>query len=90
MHLADNRQKLEQKLLTKLATVADLTLDAAVRLIDDDNKKDGGFPVFAAYDSAEKALLTKLRALPLNERDEYAQRTIKRFGVVAEVMRKAA
>jgi len=54
LHLADEKQKLERKLLTKSATVADLTLNAAMQLIDDDKERVDCVAVFAADDGTER------------------------------------
>jgi len=86
LHLADEKQKLERKLLTKSATVADLTLNAAMQLIDDDKERVDCVAVFAADDGTEKALLKKLEARQLIG----AQRTTMRLSVVAGMARRVA
>ena len=72
--------------------MADLTLAEAERLLGDGGNKgdrDKATPS-VAYDNAEKSLLKKLTALPLNEADDHAQKTIKELRDTVATMKAGA
>jgi hypothetical protein len=95
MKLAEGRNKLEQIMKSKNATMADLTLVEADRLLGDDGEgnskgdRDKAIPS-VAYDNAEKSLLKKLKALPLDEVDDHAKRTINELRDTVATMKAGA
>ena len=95
MKLAVGLPKLEQIMKDKNATMADLTLAEAERLLGDDgegnskNGRDKATPS-VAYDNAEKSLLKKLTALPLDDVDDHAQKTIKELRETVATMKAGA
>jgi len=64
MKLAENRKGIEQKLKEKSATMADLTLNAAERLLKNKSERDAQSPL-DAYDNTEEKLIEKLKKLEL-------------------------
>ena len=92
MKLAEGRPKLEQITKKKSATMADLTLAEAERLLGDGGNKgdrDKATPS-VAHDNAEKSLLKKLTALPLDEVDDHSQKTIKELRDTVATMKAGA
>jgi hypothetical protein len=93
MKLAEGRPKLEQIMKDKSATMADLTLVEAERLLGDDGNPKGGrdkATPSVAYDNAEKSLLKKLKALPLDDVDEHAKKTINELRDTVATMKAGA
>jgi Protein of unknown function (DUF3102) len=88
MKVAEGRPKIEAKLKEKSATVADLTLRQAEGLLSSNSGNDISPSV--AYDNAEKSLLKKLKALPIEEADDHAQKTIKDLKETVSTMRAGA
>jgi hypothetical protein len=64
MKLAENRKGIEQKLKEKSATMADLTLNAAERLLKNKSEGEAQSPL-DAYDNTEEKLIEKLKKLEL-------------------------
>ena len=93
MKLAEGRPKLEQIMKKKSATMADLTLAEAERLLANDGNakgdRDKATPS-VAYDNAEKSLLKKLTALPLDEVDDHAKKTINELRDTVATMKAGA
>jgi Protein of unknown function (DUF3102) len=94
MQLAEGRSKIEAELAKKDgATVADLSLRGALSLLksgSSNGKSGDGKNPSAAYDNAEKSLLKKLKALPLDDVDYHAQKTIKELRDVVATMKAGA
>jgi Protein of unknown function (DUF3102) len=90
MKIAEGRAKIEAKLKEKSATVADLTLRQAEGLLSSSNSGSDVTPPSVAYDNAEKSLLKKLKALPIEEADDHAQKTIKDLKETVSTMRAGA
>jgi hypothetical protein len=86
MKLAANKPKLDEKLRTKSATIADLTLTQALRLIEDKSDRNDGSGDLGKYDKAQAALIKKLKKLSPEEVEAAAQQTIQELEkVVAAV-----
>ena len=93
MKLAEGRPTLEQIMKKKSATMADLTLAEAEWLLGDGGTakgdRDKATPAIA-YDNAEKSLLKKLKALPLDEVDDHAKKTINELRDTVATMKAGA
>ena len=90
MNLASKEALLRERV--KSATVADLTLNNALRLVEDKpphlGARGGGNPS-DAYDSAEQKLIKRLKALPPNNAEAAAGDTIKQLRETVDTMKKA-
>jgi Protein of unknown function (DUF3102) len=94
MQLAEGRSKIEAELAKKDgATVADLSLRGALSLLksnSSNSKSVSDNNPAAAYDNAEKSLLKKLQALPLDQADDHAKRTITELKEAVAMMKAGA
>jgi Protein of unknown function (DUF3102) len=96
MQLAEGRTKIEAELAKKDgATVADLSLRGALDLLKSSSRSGAstggnGATASAAYDNAEKSLLKKLKALPLDEVDDHAKKTINELRNTVDTMKAGA
>jgi Protein of unknown function (DUF3102) len=87
MKLAANKPKLDEKLRTKSATIADLTLTQALRLIEDKSDRNDGSGDLGKYDKAQAALIKKLKKLSPEEVDGAAQQTIQELEKVVAAIK---
>jgi hypothetical protein len=76
MQLATNKLKMEDALKGKSATMATLSLNKALRLIEDKSDKDTGLAAASKYAKTQEALINTLQELLPEDVDEAAQRTI--------------
>jgi tRNA(Ile)-lysidine synthase TilS/MesJ len=77
MKLAANKPKLDEKLQLKSATIADLTLTQALRLIEDKSGRDDGSGDLGKYDKAQATLIKKLQKLSPEDAEKAVQQTIQ-------------
>jgi hypothetical protein len=88
MKLANNRSKIEEKLKSKSATMADLALTQAERLADDADDKDQLGPL-GKYDKASVALIKKLGELLPEDVEVAARRTIAELQAAVAAVKPA-
>jgi hypothetical protein len=90
MELAENKSKLEEKLKTKSATMADLTLNGAFQLIKAAGDSGSGSRQSEAYDKVEKKLIDKLKDMAPETAEAAASETIKQLKDTVATIKKAA
>ena len=85
MECARNRQKLE----SKIATAANMTLHQALREIKPTRGGSGDEGALGKYQKAQASLIKKLRGLEPDDVEEAAQRTIAELNGVVAAMKPA-
>jgi Protein of unknown function (DUF3102) len=86
MQLANNKRKIEDALRGKSATMATLSLNKAIKLIEAHPDTEGGDGAASKYAKTQEALIKRLQDLLPEDAEEAAQRTIQELQkVVAEI-----
>jgi Protein of unknown function (DUF3102) len=88
MELASGKAKLEQKLRDKSVTMSDLTLNQALRLIRDDQQREGDGSM-GKYQKAQATLIKKLNDLSPYDVVDAAESTIAALQKVIEAKKPA-
>jgi hypothetical protein len=91
MALKEQWPKIEAWLKTNSATVADLSLRKAEKIItSDDQDDDDGSDASDKYDAAQTNLIKKLQALDVDAADAAAEETSKKLKSTVATMRAGA
>ena len=91
MALKEQWPKIETWLKTNSATVADLSLRKAEKIITSDNQDDDdGSDASDKYDAAQTNLIKKLQALDVDAADAAAEETSKKLKSTVATMRAGA
>ena len=88
MQLATNRGKIEEALKGKSATMATLSLNKAMRLIEAKADRDDGLGAASKYVKTQAALINSLKDLLPEDVEDAAQRTISELNTAVAAVKK--